>query len=80
MSELITSEDTKFMIRSYGFTELGILYNPHLLPDSAAKALRRWIKFNTALKLALLASGWIEGQRKFTPLQTELIVRYLGEP
>ncbi|MEG1543851.1 MAG: DUF4248 domain-containing protein [Tannerellaceae bacterium] len=49
-------------------------------PGSAAKALRRWIHYNRPLLEALVASGWIEKQRKFTPLQTELIVRYLGEP
>lgn len=80
MSEKTSSEDVKFIIRSYGFTELGIIYNPLLHPDSAARALRRWINYNTVLKQALMESGWMEGQRKFTPLQTELIVRYLGEP
>lgn len=80
MIEKVVSEDVKFIIRSYGLTELGILYNPQLQPDSAAKALRRWINYNIALKLALQEAGWTDGQRKFTPLQTELIVRYLGEP
>lgn len=74
------SEDVKFIIRSYGVTELGILYNPTLQPASAARALRRWMNYNKALKQALAESGWTDGQRKFTPLQTELIVRYLGEP
>lgn len=74
------SEDVKFSICSYGVTELAIQYNPTLLPTSAARALRRWIGYNRALKQALVESGWTDGQRKFTPLQTELIVRYLGEP
>ena len=33
-------------VRSYGLTELGLLYNPSLQPDSAAKAIKRWIAFN----------------------------------
>lgn len=74
------SEDVKFIIRSYGVTELAICYSPTVLPTSAARALRRWINYNTVLKQALVESGWTDKQRKFTPLQTELIVRYLGEP
>lgn len=74
------SEDVKFITRAYGVTELGMLYNPTLQPASAARALRRWIGYNGLLKEALLASGWTEGQRKFTPLQAELIARHLGEP
>lgn len=44
-------------VRSYGLTELGLLYNP-----------------------SLQQSGWRKGQRKFTPLQTQQIFRFLGEP
>ena len=72
--------DNHFKIRSYGITELGLLYNPNLQPDSAAKALKRWIGYNKNLSDALIACGWVKGQRKFTPLQTEQIVRFLGEP
>lgn len=71
-------------VRSYGLTELGLLYNPSLQPDSAAKAIKRWIAFNKDLTAALQQSGWRKGQRKgqrkFTPLQTQQIFRFLGEP
>ena len=45
-------------VRSYGLTELGLLYNPSLQPDSAAKAIKRWIAFNKDLTTALQQSGW----------------------
>lgn len=72
--------DEHVQVRSYGITELGLLYNPTLQPDSAAKALKRWIAFNTALTMALQESGWRKGQRKFTPLQVQQVFRFLGEP
>lgn len=80
MNVQYVSEDVKFITRSYGVTELGMLYSPALQPASAARALRRWINYNRSLKQALVASGWTEGQRRFTPLQVELIARHLGEP
>ena len=67
-------------VRSYGITELGLLYNPDLQPASAAQSLKRWINHNTQLAAALVETGWCKGQRKFTPLQTGLIFRFLGEP
>lgn len=74
------SEEKKFEIRTYGFTELAILYNPTLQPCSAANALKRWIKYNPKLSTALVEAGWRKGVRKLTPLQCEQIVRFLGEP
>lgn len=47
-------------VRSYGLTELGLLYNPSLQPDSAAKAIKRWIAFNKDLTTALQQSGWLQ--------------------
>ena len=67
-------------VRSYGITELGLLYNPDLQPDSAAKAIKRWIAFNPSLTAALAEVGWRKGQRKFTPLQIQEVFRFLGEP
>ncbi|WP_455640346.1 DUF4248 domain-containing protein [Parabacteroides sp.] len=73
-------EEKKFEIRTYGFTELALLYNPTLQPGSAANALRRWINYNPKLIAALEEAGWLKGQRKLTPLQTEQVRRFLGEP
>lgn len=73
-------EEKKFEIRSYGFTELAMLYNPNLQPNSAANALKRWINYNQKLVAALEETGWKKGQRKLTPLQSEQIAHFLGEP
>lgn len=72
--------EEKFSIKSYGFTELGLLYNPDLQPGSAAQSLKRWIRYNPQLTAALTEAGWRKGQRKFTPLQVQQIVCFLGEP
>ena len=42
--------------------------------------LKRWIDRNESLKNELTETGYIEGQRVFTPRQVELVFRYLGEP
>lgn len=73
-------EEERIAIKSYGFTELGLLYNPDLQPASAAQSLKRWINHNPQLTAALQEAGWYKGQRKFTPLQTQQIFRFLGEP
>lgn len=72
--------ESPFLLRSYGWTELAQLYNPTLQPDSAARMLRCWVAKNTLLADALCRSGYRRGQRKLTPLQVADIVRYLGEP
>lgn len=73
-------EEEKFPIKSYGFTELGLFYNPDLQPGSAAQALKRWIHHNPQLTAALIKANWRKGQRKFTPLQVQQIICFLGEP
>lgn len=80
MNKQTNQSDEHVKIRSYGLTELGLLYNPTLQPDSAAKAIKRWIAFNAELTVALQEAGWRKGQRKFTPLQTQQVFRFLGEP
>ena len=80
MNKETEQSEVHVKVRSYGLTELGLLYNPSLQPDSAAKAIKRWIAFNKDLTTALQQSGWRKGQRMFTPLQTQQIFRFLGEP
>ena len=80
MNKDTEQSETHVPVRCYGVAELGLLYNPALQPDSAAKAIKRWIDFNAGLKVALQEAGWRKGQRKFTPLQTQQIFRFLGEP
>lgn len=73
-------KEEEFRIRSYGWTELAICYNPVLQPDSAARLLRRWVKMNEKLGEELKAAGFQDNQRRLTPLQVGLLVRYLEEP
>lgn len=73
-------EELKFRLRSYGWTELAICYNPALHPDSASRLLRGWIKKNEKLTNALEEAGFLPRQRKLTPRQVSVIIAYLGEP
>ncbi|MEE1080729.1 MAG: DUF4248 domain-containing protein [Bacteroidales bacterium] len=71
----------EFQIRSYGLTELAQLYRPNILPKSAARTLRNWIRRNHELQDELAASGFNpDSSRVLTPLQVSIIVSYLGEP
>lgn len=69
-----------FPLRSYGWQELAVLYNPQVTPQSAAKSLSHWVKKNPGLSDALRSTGWRPGLRSLTPLQVKLLVRFLGEP
>ena len=60
-----------FVIRTYGRTELALLYSPHLCPDAAFRKLRQWIDLYPGLRENLLLQG---GSAR------ELIVAALGEP
>lgn len=73
-------EEEKFKIRSYGWTELALCYNPGLHPNSASRLLHRWVVRNKELTEALKAAGFCERQRILTPKQVGVIVGFLGEP
>lgn len=66
--------------RIYGHQELAQLYFPHVLPASASTQLTRWIERNATLKEALARAGRRKGLRLYTPLQTAILIEYLGEP
>lgn len=73
-------EINEFKIRTYGWQELGMLYGPDLTRQSAGRRLTAWVKKNTALIKDLKDNGWSKGAKILTPVQVEVIVRYLGEP
>ena len=73
-------DEEKFKIRSYGWTELALCYNPDLHPNSASRLLHRWVVRNEKLTRDLRAAGFCERQRKLTPKQVGVIVDFLGEP
>ncbi len=69
-----------FRIKCYGWTELALLYNPEIRPETAARRLSSWVRGNEKLMCELTALGWRKGCRLLTPLQVKAMVNYLGEP
>ena len=55
-------DEEKFKIRSYGWTELALCYNPDLHPNSASRLLHRWVVRNEKLTRDLRAAGFCERQ------------------
>ncbi|MCD8031148.1 MAG: DUF4248 domain-containing protein [Bacteroides sp.] len=69
-----------FTVKSYGFQEFASFYCPYIKPTSAAKRLKRWIRLHPSLQDELIRAGWRRGNRLFTPLQVETLVRHFGVP
>lgn len=69
-----------FHFRTYGKGELASLYSPGITTTAARRKLRFWIRHHPTLMDDLLASGYTENARLFTPIQVRLIVAALGEP
>ena len=67
-------------LRSFGRTELAILYSPHTTPRHAWRRLRDWMSSHPTLLNDLAATGYTTHQRTFTPAQVALIFTALGEP
>ena len=61
-----------FEIRTYGRTELALLYNPGLCPDSAYRKLKQWIDLCPGLRDGLAALGISSRSRTYTPAQAHL--------
>jgi hypothetical protein len=69
-----------FKIKTYGVTELALLYSPECIPSTALARLRRWIAKNENLRTELIKLGWQPGNRMYTPRQVGCIVDFIGEP
>lgn len=61
-------------------TELALLYMTYASADVARRHLNKCIRRNRELLEALEATGWAFWIHWLTPLQVELIEKYLGEP
>jgi hypothetical protein len=72
--------EKEFVIRSYGYCELAMLYFPNSTKKSASAQLSRWIKCNSELKKQLSDNGFVSGMRILTPLQVKIIIKLIGEP
>lgn len=69
-----------FRIKAYGRTELALLYNDRVAPETAWRKLRSWIRKFPGLLEKLTALGYHRNQRSFTPAEVRAIVDALGEP
>lgn len=70
-----------FKVRSYGKSELAMLYFPNSqTPRGALSNLNYWIRRCDGLRDALHDCGMSGCSKTFTPKEVALIVRYLGEP
>lgn len=71
---------TEFKIRSYGKSELAMMYFPLSAPHTATNHLMAWIRRNRQLSAALEAMGYSRQSKCFTPKEVRAIVEVLGEP
>ena len=68
-------------IKSYGKSELALLYFPNATtPIGALSNLNSWIRGNRELYAALQSCGMPPKSKFFTPKEVALIFHYLGEP
>ena len=70
-----------FEIRSYGKSELAMLYFPHAKTTKGAmNNLNFWIDYNGELRRKLRELNTPPRAHRYTTREVELIVYYLGEP
>lgn len=74
------SQENAWSVRPYYKRELAEAYAPDIAPVSALNRLAHWIKLNSQLNDALLATGYKSRQQVFTSMQVGLIFKYLGRP
>ena len=72
--------EKEFVIRSYSYCELAMLYFPNSTKKSASAQLGRWIRQNNKLHKLLSETGFTAGKKILTPRQVELISEYIGYP
>jgi hypothetical protein len=72
--------EKEFVIRSYGYCELAMLYFPNSTKKSASAQLGRWIRENEKLKMKLLELSYKPRKKLLSPNQVELIVGLFGNP
>ena len=72
--------EKEFVIRSYSYCELAMLYFPNSTKKSASAQLGRWIRENQKLKNELTEMGLKPGKKILTPRHVKLIVELLGNP
>ena len=71
--------EKEFVIRSYSYCELAMLYFPNSTKKSASAQLGRWILGNEKLKSQWTEMGFKPIKKLLTPSQVKLIIEVLGE-
>ncbi len=69
-----------FRIRTYGRTELALVYFPKASPECAWRSFKRWLIIYPGLARKLGMEEQRAPPRFFTPRQVEEIVEALGAP
>jgi hypothetical protein len=72
--------EKEFVIGSYSYCELAMLYFPNSTKKSASAQLGRWIRENDKLKCQWIEMGFKPRKKILTPIQVKLIVEVFGEP
>lgn len=72
--------EKEFIIRSYSYCELAMLYFPNSTKKSASAQLGRWILQNENLKKQWVEKGFKQRKKILNPSQVKLIVKAFGEP
>ncbi len=72
--------EKEFVIRSYSYCELAMLYFPKSTKKSASAQLGRWIRGSENLKKHWAEMGFKPRKKILTPYQVKLIVEVFGEP
>ena len=72
--------EKEFVIRSYSYCELAMLYFPNSTKKSASAQLGRWIQGNEKLKSQWLEMGFKPRKKILTPCQVKLVIELFGEP
>jgi hypothetical protein len=72
--------EKEFVIRSYSYCELAMLYFPNSTKKSASAQLGRWIRQNQRLLDNLVELGFRKGKRILTPKQIDVLINFLGAP
>ena len=67
-------------IKTYGKSELALMYFPNSTPHVALNRLNAWIRHCAPLADALATCSHSPHAKYFSPKSVSLIIDYLGEP
>ena len=72
--------EKEFVIRSYSYCELAMLYFPNSTKKSASAQLGRWIRGNEKLTCQLIELGFKPRKKLLTPSQVKMVIEVFGDP